>query len=191
MLESTWLRVGGYVVAALVCAWAGRREGRWLRAGGPRHLWPRFWYLTAGLFAVMAVARSTDLGGLLAEIGRAEARSEGWYDVRRSFQAVAIGSVVAAWLVVVVVFIWRLPPRRRRYLPTALVVGTLVSFAAVRMISLHQIDSLLHRNDLTGVRVGAVVELVLLAATIGSALWGVRSAGAVPPAPAPVSVSPS
>ena len=84
---------------------------------------------------------------ILTDIGRDRARAGGWYDVRRSLQAWVIGSVAAVWAVTVAVAVWRVPERRRRYLPTAIVVFTLVCFVGVRLISLHQVDALLHNHE--------------------------------------------
>jgi hypothetical protein len=77
--------------------------------------------------------------------------------------AAIIGGI---WFVTVVIALWRVPARRRRYLPAALSVFTLMCFIGVRLISLHGIDALLYRRDLGGARFGAVVELALLGVAV-------------------------
>ena len=69
------------------------------------------------------------------------------------------------------VAVWRVPERRRRYLPAALVVFTLVCFAGIRIISLHQVDTLLYNRPIRGVRIVAIVELTGVALTILATYW--------------------
>jgi len=157
-------RVLAYLLATAVALLAWRREHR--RGRSDPGLWPTFWLLSAAFFLAMAVARATDLGGLATELGRSEAMAHGWYADRRRFQAYGAALVGVGWLITVAVALWRVPARRRRYLPAALSMLTLMCFIGVRLISLHQIDSLLYRRQLGGAQFGAVVELVLLAVAI-------------------------
>jgi hypothetical protein len=159
-LDAGWLRVVGYFVAALACVIAGVIEQR--RTPRGPELWPAFWFSTAVVLTLMGFARAGDVGGFIAGVGREQAEEHGWYDVRRSYQAAAVGTVASIWAIFVVAAVWRVPERRRRYLPAALVVVTIICFAAARMISLHQVDSLLYRRDVSGVRFVAVIELGLL-----------------------------
>jgi hypothetical protein len=129
-------------------------------------LWPTFWLLSAVFFLAMASARATDLGGLATELGRTEAVEHGWYADRRRFQALGAGLVGLGWLVTVAIALWRVPARRRRYLPAAVAMFTLMCFIGVRLISLHQIDGLLYRRQLAGAEFGAVMELALLAVAV-------------------------
>jgi hypothetical protein len=162
--DSDGWRVTVYLVAAgiaLLSWWREHRKGR-----SDPGLWPTFWLLSAAFFVAMAVARATDLGGLATELGRSEAVEHGWYADRRRFQAYGAAVVGFGWLVTVAIALWRVPARRRRYLPAALAVFTLMCFIGVRLISLHQIDGLLYRRQLAGAQFGAVVELVLLAIAV-------------------------
>ena len=162
--DSDGWRVAVYLVAtgiALLSWWREHRKGR-----SDPGLWPTFWLLSAAFFLAMAVARATDLGGLATELGRSEAVAHGWYADRRRFQAYGAALVGFGWLVTVAVALWRVPARRRRYLPAALAMFTLMCFIGVRLISLHQIDGLLYRRQLAGAQFGAVVELVLLAVAV-------------------------
>ena len=144
------------------------------RIGSAATLWPTFWFATGALLLVMAAGRASNVSEILTDIGRDRARAGGWYDVRRSLQAWVIGSVAAVWAVTVAVAVWRVPERRRRYLPTAIVVFTLVCFVGVRLISLHQVDALLNNYDVRGVTVGAVIEVGLLLCVIGVSAWRLR-----------------
>jgi len=69
------------------------------------------------------------------------------------------GALVAA----VTIALGKVDATRRRYLPEAIVVLALAAFAAVRLVSLHQVDALLYRRRIEGVKVDAVIELAVLA----------------------------
>jgi hypothetical protein len=170
-IDSNWLRVFAYGLAAAACVHAGLRERRRRSSAPSRDIWPAFWFLTAALLGVMALARAADIGELVSELGRRTARDEGWYEIRREYQAAAVASVGAIWFVAVVVAVWRVPERRRRYLPAALVVFTLFCFAGIRIISLHQVDTLLYNRPIRGVRIVAIVELTGIALTILATYW--------------------
>lgn len=162
-LDSNALRVVAYGVVALLAAWWGVRERRTIAA---RHVdwWPFYWFLSAALLVVMGAGRVGGLGDLVSDFGREQARSGGWYDTRRTMQAAAVITVAVVWLIGVAVAILRVPPRRRRYLPHVVVLSTIIAFAAIRLVSLHQVDSVLYRRDFAGVRIVSIAELFMLTA---------------------------
>jgi hypothetical protein len=168
-VNSHWFRVIGYVVLVLLCLVARRRERS--RASEVDGVWPPFWLLTAGFLGAMAIGRAGDIGSLLSDLGRGRAADSGWYETRRPLQAVVVLALGAAWFISVSVACWRTPERRRRYLPMGLMVVTLAAYAAIRVVSLHQVDTLLHRREIAGVRVGAVIEITLLIITGLVTLW--------------------
>jgi len=174
-LDSTACTVALYVVAGSTALLLGVVERRRGGVADPKR-WPMFWFATGGLLLVMAAGRASNVSDLLTDIGREQARSGGWYEVRRSLQAWVIGAVGAIWAVTVAVAVWRVPERRRRYLPTAIVVFTLVCFAGIRLISLHQVDALLHNRDVRGVTVGSIVEVSILLLVVISSAWRFRGA---------------
>lgn len=164
-LDSDAWRATAYGVVGLVGLLAGLRERALSRQHPHVALWPMFWFLTAGLLIAMALGQAFDLDGLLTEFGRSRSRIEGWYRTRRGLQASLVAVVTVGWMIAVSVAIWRVPERRRRYLPMAVVGFTMVGFAAIRLISLHHVDTLLYRRDFAGVRIVAVLEwgLIVLA----------------------------
>ena len=173
-LDSTWCPVVAYVMVALLAMVLGSLEIARTRSVGSSILWPNFWFGTAVLLVVMAVGRATDTGEFLADLGRQQARSEGWYETRRGIQAAVIGTIAAIWLISIILAIWRVPARRRRYLPMAIVVFTIVCYNGTRVISLHQVDAIFHNREIGGVTIGAVTELSLLACALVvelRALW--------------------
>lgn len=150
------------IAVAVMCAVVGCREILVSRRAGLRYLWPTFWFLTAVLLAVMAIGQASDIGNLISDLGRREAQSYDWYENRRSAQTVIVSLVAAVWAIVVLVAIWRVPERRRRYLPMAIIVFTLVCFGAIRVVSLHHIDAVVYRRHLGSVQIGRVIEYFLL-----------------------------
>jgi hypothetical protein len=173
-LDSNAVRALGYLAVAVAAYVAGRREQR--RAQTNSALWPTFWFLTAGLFLVMALGRAGNVAQFVAELGREEAVATGWYANRRKYQALAVGLIALTWFIVVFVAIWRVPDRRR-YLPMALVSFSLVCFAAIRMLSLHQVDALLYRRHVVGAEIGAVLEVLGLVVAFATTFWQPRSSG--------------
>ncbi len=168
MLDSGRTRVVAYLVAAALSLVWYRRERRAIERAGlgghaPTDWWPTYWLLTALVLATMGVGRAGALGDAFAELGREQARSSGWYERRRGVQVAAVVTVTIGWVIGVLVAIWRVPPRRRRYLPNVVAISSVAAFAAVRLISLHHIDTVLYRRDLGGIRIVAIAELFLLA----------------------------
>jgi hypothetical protein len=70
--------------------------------------------------------------------------------------------------------IWRVPERRRRYLPMIVVVLTIGFYAAIRIVSLHQIDAVLHRPKAAGMRYATIIEYSLLFVAAACAIWTPR-----------------
>lgn len=180
VVDSGMLRAVGYLLAgtlAVVRYWWERR----VPPPRPIASWPPYWLVSALLLYFVGVSRATDLTGAIADLGRAQARSDGWYDARRTAQAVAVLIVATVWAVGVVVAIWRVPPRRRRYLPSVISISTLMAFGAVRLVSLHHIDTILYHRELGDVRYVAFIELALLAATSATIVLAPRLRAPEPP----------
>lgn len=161
-LNANVVRVALYGLAAAISFLAWRIERNHVRY---RDWWPTFWLLTCGVLAGMALGRLLDIDSLVTALGRDEAVARGLYENRRRVQAVVAGGIGIAWLLSVAIALWRVPERRRRYLPTAIAVFSMMCFAALRLVSLHQVDSLLRRRDVYEVRVGTLVEIVGVLAT--------------------------
>lgn len=167
ILDSGGLRAAVYLVAAFVAVAIGARE-RTHHDVDRLDLLPAFWFASALLLVLMGLARIGGVGDMIADFGRERAAADGWYEVRRVSQSIGAIVVASAWLIGVLLAIWRVPPRRRRFLPVAIALFTLGCFAVVRVISLHHIDTVLYRTDIGGVRVVAIIELALLGATLAT-----------------------
>ena len=162
LLDADGFRFGCYVVASLTALAAFASEHRQRRRTSNRTLWPPFWLLQAALLAAMGLAMAADAADALTDLARERARAESWYLDRRSLQVPIVAAIAAVWIASNVLAIWRVPPRRRRYLPPTALIGSVITFAAIRTVSLHHIDTLLYRRDLLGVRIVSVVEIALL-----------------------------
>jgi hypothetical protein len=157
-------RLTAYGACAIVCAAVGVRERRQARdADATRSV---FWFATAVVLAALGVATAGDLGQLLADAGRREAAQHGWYGVRRSYQAAAVAALGGVWIGTLAVAVLRAPERHRRYIPVAASVATLLAFDALRTISLHQVDWLLYRHEVGGLRIASAMELALILAVV-------------------------
>ena len=161
-MNSELLRIGAYLSTACVVLLGWRRETSQGRPDDPG-LWPKMWLMTAILLLGFALARAVGAPNLITDIGRSEARSNGLYDARREFQAILIAGIALAWFAAVLVAVWRVPERRRRYLPAIVVVMAIVAFAAIRTVSFHYVDQILYNRPIYGIRGVVYVELGLLA----------------------------
>src|SRR5262245_6162693 len=164
--DTNWLRVCGYLLVAILCFVAARREDR-----DEPGAWPPFWILTGVLFVIMALGRAGDVADLMTDTLRQRAVDEGWYESRRHVQGLVVAGLAGAWSIAVLVAVWRVPERRRRYLPMIVVVLTVGFYAAVRIVSLHQIDALLYRRRVMGVRHAALIEYALLIVAAAWPFW--------------------
>lgn len=169
LADSNWLRVLAYVLTAAFAAMARVRERR--RAPHADDVWPPFWLLTSGFLLAMAIGRLGDLGNLLADLGRTQVTDRGWYAQRRTLQAAIVATVAGVWFILVALAVWRVPERRRRYLPMSATMVTLAAFAAIRVVSLHQVDAVLYHRRVVGVRWASALELMLLAVAVGVTTW--------------------
>ncbi|MEO8693043.1 MAG: hypothetical protein ABI658_05970 [Acidimicrobiales bacterium] len=164
LVNSNGLRTFGYLVAAAAAIVAGVREHRSRTVDSAA--WPAFWFVAGAILLTMAVARGSDIGGFLADAGRRSARSGGWYSRRRRFQENVVAALGAAMVIALAVAARWMPASRRRYLPEAFIVLALAVFAGVRLVSLHQVDALLYRRRVEGVKLDAVIELAGLGVAI-------------------------
>ena len=151
--------VGVYGLLA-ISALAARRHER-ATTDESDDTWPTMWLLVAGFLAASSLGRALDVVGQVGDATRSTAIEDGWYDVRRWFQRIAVLAIVGSWSMAVLFAALRTPERRRRYVPIAVGVVTLAAFVLVRAVSLHSIDSVT-QHGVGSIDVGIVVELVLL-----------------------------
>ena len=116
--------------------------------------------MTAATLTVLLVGRLTGIDSSAYEFGRHEAISAGWYrSARRRLQGAAILGLGTAGLVATAVVTRLAGDRARRYLAPLVCLTGLIGFAATRVVSLHQIDTLLYRRPLLGARIASLLEV--------------------------------
>jgi hypothetical protein len=63
----------------------------------------------------------------------------------------------------------------------SVMVLTVGAYVAVRAVSLHQIDSVLYRRELSGLRVGTLIEYAVLLVAGAATMWEPHTTGASVP----------
>jgi hypothetical protein len=152
-----WFMAFTYALAAVLC-WraAARYRGSPSGGGQVRRLFKPgvltsatgLWTGLTGLFILLAISKQLDLQSWFTGVGRAIARSEGWYEHRRTVQAFFIVAVAAGGLAALLALAWL---TRRTWRTTGLaVVGAafLIAFILIRAVSFHHVDVLLGRKVL-------------------------------------------
>jgi hypothetical protein len=152
------LRLAAYMLAAGACLFAWRWECV-QRSVARRDFYPAFWAWSALLLLAIAMLRASGLVESIADLGRDQAHAGGWYEQRRPLQAAMVAVMASAWILSTFLTVWRIPERRRRYLSFVLVTLSIVFFGAIRLVSLHHIDTVLYGTDVAGVRVVAWIEV--------------------------------
>jgi hypothetical protein len=166
LVQSHAFRTLLFGIAGVLSLFAAERAAQ--AAGGwSRELTSKanFWLIVSVVLFVLGTAKLLGLQHLLGGNARELVREEGFYDVRHAYQRLANYAVIAVGLLAFAVGTW-IWVRRWTVLALPLgVVVVLVSFVAIRAISLHDVDTLLYRTDVWGVQASAAVEVLLTAST--------------------------
>ncbi len=105
---------------------------------------PLFWFVLTVSLLFLGINKQLDLQTLLNDIGRRMARSEGWYDQRKTYQAIFIAAVAACGLFVLGVFLWLARRQWKRDFIALLGTVFLYVFVLIRASSIHHVDVMLH-----------------------------------------------
>ena len=172
-----WATVWTFAVASILCALLGLGP-----KGRPER---RFWLLLAVLMALLAVNKQLDLQSGLTAIGRCLSQRQGWYEGRRSVQALFVLALAAAAVLVLALIAIPLRHRLGRIWPAVLGAVFVAAFVMIRAVSFTHVDALLklpvgafrlnHLLENGGPLLIALNALVLLA----------RRPPTLPPAPLP------
>jgi len=162
-----WLTVAAYALGALLCWRASQRAPRRER---------RFWMVLTAVLAFLCINKQLDLQTLFTDIARAQAKLQGWYAQRRSYQEGFIAGLAVAFAVTVLVLTLR--SRRDRPVVRGAVVGValILLFVLVRASSIDRTDWLLARH-LGGVKINHALELGSIAIVAACAWLASRPAG--------------
>jgi hypothetical protein len=180
-LESGAFRLFCYLLAALGAVLAARREHAIHNESPNPGRWHLFWLAIGSTLAALGVARGTPLSRTIAGLVKGQVRGAGLYELRGPYQLAILVALLPICGVVTVAALQRIPTdRRQEFLPGSVAMIAVVAFAFSRFVSLHQLDAVLDRRDLGGIRLGALLEVVLLAFVTGATSWSMarRRSGA-------------
>lgn len=154
-----WLTVLGYFIAAFASLAASRFDR------GPSALWQ----ILSAILLALGINKQLDLQSLLTEIGRAMARSEGWYEQRRTAQFLFVVASVSGLAGAGLLF-WKRLRRHRGPVRTAYAgLALLLAFICIRAASFHHVDRFL-KASLFGARFNWIFELGGIAIIISAAI---------------------
>ncbi|MBY9064657.1 hypothetical protein K7957_17100 [Sphingomonas yunnanensis] len=163
-----WITVLAYAGAALLCAAAQRRD-----RDGPA---PRFFWLAVTLLLVLlGINKQLDLQSLLTQVMRDRAKSHGWYEQRREYQALFISAIAAigALLSAALPYVMRRQPGARNIALAGLVF--LYCFILVRASSFHHVDWALSQTIFC-VRLNWMIEIGGIVIVAAGAILALRRA---------------
>jgi hypothetical protein len=163
-----WATAAAYVLGAVACARAGRREGRAGTGGAAT------WLVLAALMAALGANKQLDLQTAFTVAGRRLAKAQGWYDQRRAYQAAFIAAVAGAGLLALGVLGWFTRRHWRRQGLALLGVVLLVVFVVIRASSFHRVDQMLGAR-LGALRMNHVLELGGIACVGAGAFLAARA----------------
>jgi hypothetical protein len=130
----------------------------------------RWWLALSAILLVLGINKQLDLQSLLTEVGRAAAKTEGWYGQRRQVQFAFVGIIAIACIGVMSSLFWSMR-RRAPSLKLALFGLTATSsFVVVRAASFHHVDLWLGQSVL-GARWNWIIELTGIATIAAGAVW--------------------
>lgn len=113
------------------------------KAPGQRQLLQRFYGGQALLLLLLGVNRTWGLLNALTSYGRLMALREGWYTTRQPAQFDLIVGFGVAALLFLPLAGWCLRPILRRHGPPLVVAIGLLTYVAIRTVSLHAVDAII------------------------------------------------
>jgi hypothetical protein len=151
-----WFTVLAYAMAAWLCWRAATRSAQLPQP--QRTPATRLWIGLAALFVLLAINKQLDLQSWFTGFGREVARSEGWYEQRRTVQFIFIVALAIGGAATLCALAWM---TRRAWRTAGLaLIGTafLITFIIIRAASFHHFDEVIG-YELIGVRMNWVLEL--------------------------------
>ena len=140
---AAWTMAGGYAVAAVLCALAGFLA----RPAGPQHADRRQpWRVITGGLLFLGLNKLVALQTWMIKLGRVSAQPQGWYEHRRTVQAVFVGIFVILVLTAGIAFWRRWKSFAKEQTLGATGVLVLLLFMIVRAVSICHVDKLFHAD---------------------------------------------
>jgi hypothetical protein len=138
-----------------------------------RHAPRTFWWVIVCILVLIGIGSLTSLPHFITTFGRNIAYDYGWYRVRRPFQTLGIIGVLLASIFVVVRMRSQFQRLRAPEWLALLAMGALFNLIIVRAISLHYVDSLLHKQ-VFDLRIDKFFELLILVCIVATSVWAGR-----------------
>ena len=138
-------------------------------SGGSEILLPTFWFALCGVLVFLGFNKQLDLQSCFTQVGRDMAHSEGWYEGRRTVQAIFVLVMALGGLLIIVASYWYIHAVWRRYHIAFFGIVYLVTFVIIRAASFHHMDIFL-QSTFAGIAFNHILELggILF---IGYAAW--------------------
>lgn len=149
-----WVAITAYVVTSATCLRAGYLAGQWQYKKESR-----FWWMVASLVLILGVNKFLYSESCITYGLSMLAHSEGWYELRRGFQAEFIGLVVVLLACLLMAIFYVLKDLRWSLKCAASGFMLLLLLVIVRTVSLHQIDELMFQKVLGLVTFNWLIEL--------------------------------
>jgi hypothetical protein len=162
-----WVTVAVYVLAGSVAL------ATYARAPFPRASYGRervFWLLLGLILLALAVNKQLDLQSWLTAFGRCVSKEQGWYQDRRSVQAMVVLGLIAAMLALALA-LWRMMRGTLTRSGVALLgLVFVLGFVAVRAVGFHHVDALINLR-VSNLRLNWLFELTGPTLVILNGLW--------------------
>lgn len=163
-----WFTVAAYVAAFIFSlAYMRRLDRTHSEDHAPEGR--RLWRLIALILLLLGINKQLDLQTLLTETGRLLAKQQGWYEQRRSVQALFI-AVIASGGIYLFLIVWRAYKNvwRENLLPIAGMLF-LIAFVVIRAASFHHVDRILGWHP-GGFKLNWILELGGIACIMATAI---------------------
>ena len=151
------VRSVGYIAVACLCASIALTQSDG-RPHPPLLSQWRFWMAIAAVLLSLALVRELRVTHIIGGPVRDFAHEHDLYEKRRPIQLLAVLVIAAGGVVAAAISAWYLRAYRWWELFTTLGVLYVLSFLAIRAVSLHNIDTVLFRSSIAGVHVGVLLE---------------------------------
>jgi hypothetical protein len=145
-----WLITFGYFLAAGSCIRAARRAAEAEAS---------FWFWAGVALLLLGLNKQLDLHAILIQEARGWARTGGWYQDRRTYQALFILLLLLAGIAGMTMLVRRFRGSSGALKAGIVGLGFTILFLLIRAASFHHADQLL-RTDLGGVRAHALLESI-------------------------------
>ena len=177
-----WVTVAAYLLAALGCGMAARREPMPDGTSRPRARPSGFWLALAILMLALGINKQLDLQSLATQIGRDVITAWGLYSARRELQFGFILVVAVVCSSTLGAFLWAARRTLKSRWPAIAGMLFILGFVVIRAASFHHVNAFLAAR-LGGLKWNGILELGGIAVVALAAFRVVLGPQARPPRP--------